>query len=33
MWTEYDNMVHEFFYSKKLSELLEQPYDGETQPE
>lgn len=23
MWTEYDNMVHDFFYSKKLSDLLE----------
>ena len=33
MWTEYDNMVHEFFYSKKLSDLLEQPDNGETQPE
>ncbi|MBO4749791.1 MAG: Rrf2 family transcriptional regulator [Lachnospiraceae bacterium] len=22
MWTEYDNMVHDFFYGKKLSELL-----------
>ncbi len=23
MWTEYDNMVHDFFYSKKLSDLIE----------
>lgn len=22
MWTEYDNMVHEFFYNKKLSDLV-----------
>ena len=22
IWTEYDNMVHDFFYSKKLSDLL-----------
>lgn len=22
MWTEYDNMVHDFFYSKKLSDLM-----------
>lgn len=22
MWTEYDNMVHDFFYSKKLTDLL-----------
>ncbi len=22
MWTEYDKMVHDFFYSKKLSDLL-----------
>ena len=22
MWTEYDNMVHDFFYSKKLSDLV-----------
>ena len=22
MWKEYDNMVHDFFYSKKLSDLL-----------
>ena len=22
MWTEYDNMVHDFFYQKKLSDLL-----------
>ena len=22
MWTEYDNMVHDFFYSKHLSDLL-----------
>ena len=22
MWTEYDNMVHSFFYGKKLSDLL-----------
>lgn len=23
MWTEYDQMVHDFFYSKKLSELID----------
>ena len=23
MWTEYDNMVHDFFYGKRLSDLLE----------
>lgn len=22
MWTEYDNMVHDFFYQKKLNDLL-----------
>ena len=22
MWTEYDNMVHDFFYKKKLTDLL-----------
>lgn len=22
MWTEYDNLVHEFFYNKKLSDLV-----------
>ena len=22
LWTEYDNMVHDFFYSKKLSDLI-----------
>ena len=22
MWEEYDRMVHDFFYGKKLSELL-----------
>lgn len=22
MWTEYDNLVHDFFYSKKLSDLI-----------
>lgn len=22
MWTEYDNMVHDFFYGKKLSDLI-----------
>lgn len=22
MWTEYDKMVHDFFYSKKLSDLM-----------
>lgn len=22
MWTEYDNMVHDFFYGKKLTDLL-----------
>ena len=22
MWIEYDNMVHDFFYSKKLSDLI-----------
>ena len=22
MWTEFDNMVHDFFYEKKLSDLL-----------
>ncbi len=22
MWTEYDNMVHDFFYGKKLSDLV-----------
>ena len=25
MWTEYDNMVHDFFYGKKLSDLLDKP--------
>lgn len=25
MWTEYDEMVHDFFYGKKLSDLLHQP--------
>ena len=24
MWTEYDEMVHDFFYSKKLSDLVKQ---------
>lgn len=24
MWTEFDNMVHDFFYNKKLSDLLKQ---------
>lgn len=33
MWTEYDNMVHEFFYSKKLSDLMDQPDNGETHSE
>ncbi|MBP5262226.1 MAG: Rrf2 family transcriptional regulator [Clostridiales bacterium] len=23
MWQEYDNMVHDFFYNKKLSDLIE----------
>ena len=23
LWTEYDRMVHDFFYSKKLSDLLQ----------
>ena len=23
MWTEFDNMVHDFFYGKKLSDLIE----------
>jgi Rrf2 family protein len=23
MWTEFDTMVHDFFYSKKLSDLIE----------
>ena len=23
MWTEYDNMVHDFFYGKKLSDLIQ----------
>ncbi len=23
LWTEYDNMVHDFFYNKKLSDLIE----------
>ena len=23
MWTEFDNMVHDFFYRKKISDLLE----------
>ena len=23
MWTEYDNMVHDFFHNKKLSDLLD----------
>lgn len=22
LWTEYDNMVHDFFYSKKLTDLI-----------
>ena len=22
LWTEYDNLVHDFFYSKKLSDLI-----------
>ena len=25
MWTEFDNMVHDFFYGKKLSDLLIKP--------
>lgn len=25
MWTEYDQMVHDFFYSKKLSDLIRNP--------
>lgn len=25
MWTEFDNMVHNFFYGKKLSDLLVKP--------
>lgn len=25
MWTEYDNMVHDYFYGKKLSDLLHTP--------
>ena len=33
MWTEYDNMVHEFFYSKKLSDLMEQKDCREPQSE
>lgn len=24
LWTEYDKMVHDFFYSKKLSDLIRQ---------
>lgn len=24
MWTEFDNMVHDFFYSKKLTDLMDQ---------
>ena len=24
MWTEYDRLVHEFFYNKKLSDLLQE---------
>ncbi len=24
MWTEYDNMVHDFFYGKKLSDLVKE---------
>ncbi len=24
MWTEFDNMVHDFFYGKKLSDLTQQ---------
>lgn len=24
MWTEFDNMVHDFFYSKKLTDLINQ---------
>ena len=33
MWTEYDHMVHEFFYSKKLSDLMEQKDCREPQSE
>jgi len=25
LWTEYDNMVHDFFYGKKLSDLIAKP--------
>ena len=33
MWTEYDNMVHEFFYSKRLSDLMDKQDCREPQPE
>ena len=33
MWTEYDHMVHDFFYSKKLSDLMEQKDCREPQSE
>ena len=26
LWTEYDNMVHDFFYGKKLSDLLSEAH-------
>ena len=25
MWTEYDKMVHDFFYGKRLTDLIEEP--------
>lgn len=28
MWTEYDKLVHDFFYSKKLTDLMEAPSDS-----
>ena len=28
MWTEFDRMVHDFFYHKRLSELLRKPEAG-----
>ncbi len=32
MWTEYDNMVHDFFYSKKLTDLME-PQEPSDRPD
>ena len=29
MWTEFDRMVHEFFYGKKLSDLVRKPSKDE----